>query len=135
MRMHMKSIQENHNQSKKKRMLVTIISCAIVVVLVSCLSLFAETKSPQYEKAGKRDPFIPYVTSDGQLINIGTQQKEFSLKLEGIIYEEGGQSMVIVNGEVLKENDTIADAKIVEIRKNSVVYMKDGKLFVAKNEE
>lgn len=122
-------------QKNALRTIVRFLSCAVVAFLFHGLFALAETKAPVYDKVGKRDPFIPYVTNDGQLINIGTEEKEFSLKLEGIIFEAGGNSYAIINGEVLKTNDTIGDVKIVEIRKDSVVYMKNGELFVVRREE
>jgi len=106
-----------------------------VVFAFSFSRSFAETEAPAYQSEGKRDPFIPYVTNDGQLINIGSEEKEFTLHLEGIIYEKDGQSLVIINGEILKQKDTIGDIKIVEIRKDSLVYMKNGELFMVKREE
>jgi len=116
--------------------------CAAGIILVACALMSSldannaeESSQPHYQKADKRDPFIPYVTSDGQLINIGAPDKEFAFKLEGIIYDKDGKSMAIINGEVLKADDTIADIKIVEIKRDSVVYMKNGELFVAKQEE
>ncbi len=115
------------------RLFVFFIIC---VCSFRLLLSFAETEGPAYQSAGKRDPFIPYVTNDGQLINMGgSDKKEFALNLEGIIYEDGGESLVIINGEILKQNDTIGDIKIIEIRKESIVYMKNGELFVVKREE
>lgn len=113
------------------------VRCFLLLVIAVCLlnvslSFAQAEEAPSYQGAGKRDPFIPYVTNDGQLINVSNEEKEFTLNLEGIIYEEKGQSLVIINGEILKQNDTIGDIKIIEIRKDSVVYMKNGELFVAK---
>ena len=130
---------EVRNFPEMKRKSLSQLNCFFTLTMAAFLFSFslscAETEAPAYQSANKRDPFIPYVTNDGQLINIGSEEKEFSLNLEGIIYEEGGQSMVIINGEILKQNDTIGDIKIVEIRKDSLVYMKNGELFVVKRGE
>lgn len=97
--------------------------------------LLSDESAPKYEKGKKRDPFIPIITSDGQLINIEDEDKEIQFNLEGIIFDKEGHSMAIINGQILKKNDTILDAKIVEVRKNSVVYVKDGDIFVLNAEK
>ena len=89
-----------------------------------------EAVSPKYEKANRKNPFIPIVTNDGQLINIREGDEDSSLVLEGIIYDKDGQSMAMINGQILRKNDSVGDAKIVEIRKDSVVYIKDGEIFI-----
>ncbi|MFC1709905.1 hypothetical protein ACFL2J_07620, partial [Candidatus Omnitrophota bacterium] len=82
--------------------------------------------APAYERGAKRNPFIPIITNDGQLINIEDEDKEVHFVLEGIIYDKESKSMAIINGQILGKNDTILDAKIVEVRKDCVVYVKDG---------
>lgn len=92
--------------------------------------IIAKDNVPKYEKGRRRNPFIPIVTNDGQLINIEDEDKKVCFNLEGIIYDKQGQSMAIINGQILRKNDTILDAKIVEVRKDSVVYVKDGEIFI-----
>jgi ribosomal protein S4E len=116
-------------------------------ILILLLSLFLalpaaaqdkpKTAMPTYEKGNKKNPFIPIITNDGQLLNIEEENKEVNFVLEGIIYDKEGNSMAIINGQILGKNDTILDAKIVEVRKDSVVYVKDEEIFVlnAKKEE
>lgn len=86
-------------------------------------------EAPKYDKAKKRNPFIPIVTTDGQLINIQEEDEKAEINLEGIIYDKDGQSMAIINGQILRKNDNIGDGKIVEIRKDGVVYIKNGEVF------
>lgn len=97
----------------------------------------AKSAVPTYEKGNKKNPFIPIITNDGQLLNIEDENKEVNFVLGGIIYDKDGNSMAIINGQILGKNDTILDAKIVEVRKDGVVYVKDGEIFVlnAKKEE
>ncbi len=124
---------ENENDKMSRK--IFIISLFMIAVFLS--SVYAQQKEvvPKYEKAGKRNPFIPIVTNDGQLINIEEENKEVQFKLEGIMYDEEGQSMAIINGQILRKNDAILDAKIVEIRKDSVVYVKDGEIFILNAEK
>ena len=83
----------------------------------------------KYDSHGKRDPFIPLVTSDGRLINLETIEKKGDLKLEGIIYDENGLSYAIVNGMVAKIGDKIEDNQVLKIQKNKIIFIKDGSIF------
>ena len=116
----------------------------ILILLLSLVMAFPASAQdepsatvPVYEKGNKKNPFIPIITNDGQLLNIEDEDKEVSFVLEGIIYDKDGNSMAIINGQILGKNDTILDIKIVEVRKDSVVYVKDGEIFIlnAKKEE
>jgi len=108
---------------------------AVILFLVMTFSSISYADPPNYEKGRRRNPFIPIVTNDGQLINIEDEDKEIRFNLEGIIFDKEGHSMAIINGEILKKNDTILDAKIVEVRKDSVVYVKDGEIFILNAEK
>ena len=126
-------MEEVLNLSYPRRTLIKLLPLSLFLIVVS----ISYADVPKYEKAGKRNPFIPYVTNDGHLTNIGSEKKELTLKLEGIIFDKDGNSMAIINGEILGKGDTIGDAKIIEIRKDSVVYIKNGEIFVidARREE
>ncbi|MFH1622705.1 MAG: hypothetical protein ABIA97_06285 [Candidatus Omnitrophota bacterium] len=107
----------------------------ILLTLPVAASAVLNTDPPKYEKGKKRNPFIPIVTNEGQIINIEEEEKEAHFTLEGIIFDKEGQSLAIINGQILKKNDMILDAKIVEIRKDSVVYVKDGEIFILEAEK
>ena len=114
---------------------IFILSFFLVIMFSIVSEIEPNDIAPKYEKGAKRDPFIPIITNDGQLINIEDEEKEIHFNLEGIIFDKEGQSMAIINGQILRKNDTILDAKIVEVRKNSVVYVKDGEIFVLNAEK
>lgn len=114
-----------------------VLTILFLLIFLQFSGLIMADGIPVYEKAKKRNPFIPLITNDGQFTNIKDDEENSDLVLEGIIYDKEGKSMAIVNGQILGKGDTIADAKIVEIRKDSVVYAKDGEIFIinAKKEE
>jgi type II secretory pathway component PulC len=114
---------------------VNIVFISLFTTFFVVTNVGSEGVVPKYEKGNKRNPFIPIVTNDGQLINIEEENEEAQFKLEGIIYDQDGQSMAIINGQILRKNETILDAKVVEIRKDSVVYVKDGEIFVLDTEK
>lgn len=79
-----------------------------------------------YDAKGKRDPFIPLVTPDGRLLKLEEKEGIAGLLLEGIIYDDGGLSYAIINGEVVKAGDTINAYQVREIGKDKVFFIKDG---------
>lgn len=121
-------------------MRITSIKVCIILIFLFMTSfslsdeVVQQETGPKYERAGKRNPFIPIITTDGQLINIQDEDENSELNLEGIIYDKSSQSMAIINGQILKANETIGGVKIVEIRKDSVVYVKDGEIFILNQE-
>lgn len=107
------------------------ITCLFLSIIFAVLTadIVSNQDAPKYDRANKRNPFIPIVTNDGQLVNIREDDEKTEMNLEGIIYDKDGQSMAIINGQILRKNDNIGDGKIVEIRKDGVVYIKDGEVF------
>jgi hypothetical protein len=80
-----------------------------------------------YDAKGKRNPFIPLVTSDGKILNLDSvESNNKGLALEGIIYDKNGISYAIMNGAVVTVGDTVGDIRILKIEKNKVIFIKDG---------
>lgn len=50
----------------------------------------------------------------------------YSLKLEGVI--AGGKRVAIINGKLVREGDTIAGARILEVLAHAVRYERAGKV-------
>ena len=87
-------------------------------------------EKPGYADEGRRNPFVPLVTNDGILTHLSDESGDSVLYLQGIFYDEGGESMALINDEAVRKNDLIGNSKIVEIRRNSVVYTKNGEIFI-----
>ena len=81
-----------------------------------------------YDSKGKRDPFIPLVTTDGRLLKLEEEESKEDLLLEGIIYDKNGLSYAIVNGFVVKISDTVCNYQVLKIEKNKVSFIKDGQI-------
>ena len=88
------------------------------------LRIFAQEFN--YDSQGKRNPFIPLVTSDGRLLKLDKEEGVRGLSVEGIIYDERGISYAIINGEPAKTGDNVGDYQVLKIEKNKVVFIKDG---------
>ncbi len=67
-----------------------------------------------------RNPFI--------LEAIPIHTSDMALRLEGIIYDPA-QPIALINGEARRIGDQIGDAKIVDIQRNRVVFVKEGTEF------
>lgn len=78
-----------------------------------------------YDAQGKRNPFIPLVTSDGKLLKLEREETTGDLFLEGIIYDEHGVSYAIVNSKVVKIGDLVDDYQVLKIEKEKVIFIKD----------
>jgi hypothetical protein len=79
-----------------------------------------------YDSKGKRNPFIPLVTSDGRLLKLDAREVSDGLALEGIIYDKVSMSYAIVNGLVVKIGDFVGDYQVLDIEENKVVFIKEG---------
>jgi len=90
------------------------------------LNLSYAQETPGYDDSGKRNPFIPLVTSDGRLLRLENNESVGGLELEGIIYDKNGLSYAIVNSEVVKVGDSSGDYRVLKIQKDKVIFIKDG---------
>ncbi|MFH1338444.1 MAG: hypothetical protein ABIH40_01155 [Candidatus Omnitrophota bacterium] len=80
-----------------------------------------------YDDKGRRDPFIALVTPDGRLLNLEPADSEATITVEGIIYDEGGRSYAIINGEVVSVGDYVLGQAVFKIEENKVTLLKDNK--------
>jgi len=80
-----------------------------------------------YDAKGKRNPFIPLVTSDGRLLKLQEEQTK-ELSLTGIIYDKNGVSYAIVNGIVVGVGDTVGDYRVLKILENKVIFVEDNQM-------
>jgi hypothetical protein len=79
-----------------------------------------------YDSKGRRNPFIPLVTSDGRLLKLDKEQAQQDLLVEGIIYDKQGRSYAIVNGSIFGIGDSVGDYQVLKIQDKKVAFIKDG---------
>ncbi len=82
-----------------------------------------------YNNKSRRDPFLPLVSKDGYLVNREADIPASDMNLEGIIYDKTGNSLAIINGNVLKTGNKIADYTIIRIEKKGVVLQSNTEEF------
>jgi len=99
---------------------------ALVFVFIFPLALVYSQGEFVYDSKGRRDPFIPLVTPQGRLLQLEAKDDTNVLTVEGIIYDKYDLSYAIVNGEVFKVGDKVGDFLVLKIKKNKVIFIKDG---------
>ncbi len=83
----------------------------------------------KYDPHGKRDPMIPVVDKDGNVLfqqDENSGKKVLALRLQGIIFREDGKSKAIIEGKIYKEGDKVSGFWIKKILKDKVI-LTDGK--------
>jgi hypothetical protein len=109
----------------KNRTLAILVILSIVVFF----SLACAQEVFVYDAKGRRNPFVPLVTSDGRLIKLEAKEVTEGLALEGIIYDKTAMSYAIVNGLVVKVGDFAGGYQVLKIEQNKVIFIKDGQLY------
>jgi hypothetical protein len=100
---------------------------SLSILLISGIGLAVEDAAIyKYNSQGRRDPFIPIVTTDGRLIKVKPEGGVTGLALEGIILDENGVSYAMINGDVVKIGDDINGFEVLKIEDNKVILIKDG---------
>jgi type II secretory pathway component PulC len=102
-----------------------------LMLLTFCGSLQAE--EIVYDSGKRRDPFIPLTGED-----VSVSASSSGVRLEGIIYDPGSQSMAILNGKTYQVGEGVGDAKVLRILKDHVVISVDGEettLWIRKEEK
>jgi hypothetical protein len=89
---------------------------------------FAQEKQFTYDAKGKRNPFIPLITSDGRLLKLDKEEVVGDLAVEGIIFDKKGRSYAIANGQVVGIGDSVAGYEVLKIENNKVLFIKDGQI-------
>ena len=105
--------------------------------LLMALALFpalsqAEEKSFVYDDHGKRDPFWSLVSSSGTIITYDKDLMVNDLTLEGITMGQNDENIAIINGRVVKTNDSIGEFVVKQITKSSVILLKGQEQFELK---
>lgn len=79
----------------------------------------------QYDAGERRDPFTPLIGPDGILSLKGGSRKSSEFEIEGIMVDSGGDSAVIIGGEVYRAGETINDALIVQIFRDRILLAQE----------
>lgn len=99
--------------------------------LAGGLLAFGAPARAEYQPKGKRDPFVPLLTSDGQRIHPpGAEDGQGSglgnLVLQGIVFDPKSDSYAVISGQVVREQEELEGVKVVRIDPDSVTVLVDG---------
>jgi hypothetical protein len=99
--------------------------------IIFCDPLWAtEVPAKLYNPKGRRDPFIALVGSSvrstGNLLSVEGPE---DLNVEGIAFDPAG-SVVVVNGSVMKEGETVGNVKVVRVGSTNATFEVNGFEFV-----
>lgn len=95
----------------------------MLTLLVSFAGAQQEEKY-SYKYHGKRDPFLPLISPSGYLLNLEPEENS-ALLLEGILYDPEGDSIAIINGELIRVGEAIAGSVLTSIKPNKITVIKD----------
>ena len=85
-----------------------------------------------YDDHGRRDPLWPLVNSNGAILNYESEFLITDLALEGIMAGTDGENLAIINGRVLRTQDTIGQFSVEKIGEDSIVLKKGRQKFELK---
>jgi len=126
----------------KKTISIIILPVYFILLILSFLFYPLSLVSAQeealfkYENNQNRDPFILLVTKDGKFtVTYGTIDSIDDVILEGILYDENGKSVVVMNDLVLKEHDKIGKIQVKKIEKDRVILFYKGEDYTFKLKE
>ena len=104
-----------------------------VLILFFANSVYAQ-EAFVYDDHGKRDPFVPLVSSAGMVVTYDEDLSVNDLVLEGIVADASGNNAAIVNGKVVKVHDQIGPY-VVDVIAGSCGIFKRDRRFIIKIEK
>ncbi len=98
-----------------------------VFVFLSLMGLFLPRLTAAdpvvYESGGRRDPFVPLIGPGGLKPEKGSED----LEVQGIIFDEKSESLVLINGDFYKAGQRVGSAVVISIFKDRVILSQDDK--------
>ncbi|HOW87736.1 MAG TPA: hypothetical protein P5561_05600 [Candidatus Omnitrophota bacterium] len=91
------------------------VGALILLVLTAAVAGLYAQDEITYDSGKRRDPFIPINPEAADLVS------STGVKLEGIIYDPNGRSMVVISGKSYQAGDMVGEVKILAIYKDRIV--------------
>ncbi|MBI3332568.1 MAG: hypothetical protein HYZ93_00555, partial [Candidatus Omnitrophica bacterium] len=85
----------------------------------------------EYQAKGKRDPFVPLLTSEGQRIRPPGLDEEAAtgltgLILQGIIFDRQSESYAIINGRIVRPRERFDGMELLQVEPGAVTVLVEG---------
>jgi hypothetical protein len=81
----------------------------------------------KYDSRGRRDPFMPLLGQQRQLVTLDDVVSVDDVTLEGIAVERQGKKVAIINGVMLKEGDKAGSIEVKRISEEGATVIIDGR--------
>ena len=96
-----------------------------VIVLIAGISIANDVSNGfVYDAKKSRDPFLPLVTAEGKIAAAYSAIESINdVKIQGIAFDPDGDSVVIINGLVLKNKDKFDNIEVILIEPNKVTLL------------
>ena len=106
----------------------------VAVVLTSMVFVFstAGTITFAYDDHGRHDPFLPLVSSAGDLISYDADLTANDMVLEGIVADPRGDNLAIINGKIVKQGDKVGPFIVAAVHVDRVELTKGQEQFLVK---
>ncbi len=109
-------------------MMMRIFFIALVFLIIT--SAKGSCESYKYEPHGRRDPFVPLIGQDKDIVaGLSDVTSVEDIKLEGIAISADGKRTAIINSEIVKAGDKRGEVEIKKIDHKSVALLINGKEF------
>lgn len=103
---------------------ITIVICILYIVI--CRPAVAEEGLFTYNHHGKRDPFVPLVGVTARAFeSLEDIMSIEDVNLQGIAVDSSGKKVAILNGEMVKEGETVGHLTVKKISKDTITIMID----------
>ena len=96
-----------------------------MIIILALLLLTGVTSAEDnfsYDSKGKRDPFIPLVSEGGYASDAYGIGNVKDVRLEGIVWDKDNGSVAIINGEIVREGQSVGAIKVLAIEKDAVIF-------------
>jgi len=119
---------------RKEHSARVVFFCAVALLLTGALCHSSPAVSFQYNSHGRRDPFVPLVgiPEAGGRGGAGGVLTVEDVHLQGILLGPDGKHMVIINGEIMREGDSMERLHIESIDPNVVTIRIDDSRYTVK---
>ncbi len=77
-----------------------------------------------YNDHGKPDPMVALVTENGEIAPSLSDLTVSELSLQGLMADDKGNSMAIINNKVLKVNDRVGNFTVDQINATQVILVR-----------
>lgn len=108
----------------RKKIIISINVICCLLFFLYALAVCAQEEAYVYKHVGKKDPFVPLISSAGYLLNFEPEDQT-SFLLEGILYDADGGSIAIINGELVKVGEGVGSAVLTRIEPNKITLIQD----------